>query len=514
MISLDDVGNRDPEIQAFGVVRFVEKPDLSAAEAMIREGQWYWNGGIFCYSAESFLSLCKTLLPQDMPALCELQTQLQSAGLDPSSYRETFSTLTKISVDYGIMEKGLWVGAALEVEDRSEGGAHHMRILYLVDAFPYPPTDGLRLRPFNILKWFPQGHTIGLVCLEELTPGAVPPLLGVKQSFGLTGVVRRRSVINIPRRYPLALYSIDLKKAKNQLVEVLDQFRPDIINCESLSLGYGLCRWKPDVPVVNSVPDCNSLYHRLRFERAENPKVKLIELVQWLKFVNFERDCYKCFNYNVVVGERDKNELIRICGPIPITVIPNGVDCQFFNGNGIEPQTATIAFVGVMNYPPNVDAVIHFTRNVLPLVKKRVPEVRFIIAGKTPSKSVINLGRLPGVEVTGYVEDIRKIYGRTSVVVVPIRFGTGVKNKVLEAMAMSKPVVATTEAVENIPVINGENIIIANEPMAMAEETISLLKDRDRARSIGYAAREHVHKLLSWAAVGRQLLSIYEDVLG
>jgi len=249
-----------------------------------------------------------------------------------------------------------------------------MRILYLVSTFPYPPTDGLKLRPFNIIKRFPTGHAIGLVCLGELKPEATATSLGAEQVFGLPDVMRRNSLLNITRRYPFPVYSIDPKKVRTHLSKIIDHFKPDIINCESLLLSYALCQWKLAVPVVNSFPDCNSLYRRQMVERAESLQGMLVERIKWLKMINYERDYYKCFNHIIVVADRDKNEILRLCGSIPITVIPNGVDCRFFDGNSVAPQTATIAFVGVMNYPPNVDAVLYFADNVLPLVRKHVPE--------------------------------------------------------------------------------------------------------------------------------------------
>lgn len=390
-----------------------------------------------------------------------------------------------------------------------------MRVLYLLDYFPYPPTDGLRLRPFNLLKWLPADYTLGIAHFAEPhidRRGLATSGVRVDCYYQLQGNPKMRRLIHALGRYPLACYAKGLDELRAQLASILTDFKPDVVDCQSVLLAYLLSQLRPGVPLVNSLPDCNSLYHRLRFERSKDPRIKLIEFIQWKKFINFERDVYGCFDHHIVVGLGDKAELVKVCGQIPISVVPNGVDWGYFSGRNDVFDRATIAFVGVMSYPPNIDAVRYFVRKVLPLIRRHIPDVVFTVAGKNPARGVRALTRIPGVRVTGYVEDIRSIYEKAAIVVCPIRYGTGVKNKILEAMSMGKAIVATSQAVENISVADGENIVIADDPLDMAERIVCLLKDPQCIIRMGCRARSHVVSVYSWASAAKRLVAIYEEL--
>jgi glycosyltransferase involved in cell wall biosynthesis len=169
-------------------------------------------------------------------------------------------------------------------------------------------------------------------------------------------------------------------------------------------------------------------------------------------------------------------------------------------------EEASLAIVGNMRYYPNVDAATYFTREVLPLVQSRVPNVKFYVIGASPARAVRALAKLKNVIVTGYLDDPWQIVARAEVVVAPVRLGAGMQNKVLEAMALGKPVVGTTLSLQGIAGgQDGEHFIVADSPERMAEKIVDLLRHRDPARELGKRARALVEEMYTWERIGELL---------
>jgi len=157
-----------------------------------------------------------------------------------------------------------------------------------------------------------------------------------------------------------------------------------------------------------------------------------------------------------------------------------------------------LVFTGVMDYWPNAEGVIWFSRKVLPLIQKEVPDLRFFIVGKDPLPEVKDLSKNPNVLVTGYVDDVRDYIALADVSVVPLRIARGVQNKVLESMAMAKPVVATSKAVEGIKGVPGRHFLVADTPADFADSILRLLQDKNLSETLGHEARNLVENYYSW----------------
>lgn len=186
----------------------------------------------------------------------------------------------------------------------------------------------------------------------------------------------------------------------------------------------------------------------------------------------------------------------------PVLSIPNGVDTEFFNPVDIKPENThdgDIVFTGAMDYHANVEGVLHFLNAVWPQVRAQRPDAKFAIVGANPVSKIAALNGKNGVLVTGRVDDVRPWLAGAKLAVAPLRVARGVQNKVLEAMAMAKPVVASTEAMTGINApANAAHA--ASNPDAMAKAVLSLLNDRDKRASIGIAARRFVEQEFSWRA--------------
>jgi glycosyltransferase involved in cell wall biosynthesis len=216
-----------------------------------------------------------------------------------------------------------------------------------------------------------------------------------------------------------------------------------------------------------------------------------------------------------VVSPVDADAIRRISPTTRVEVVVNGVDTDQFapaalGEIAVEPDT--IVFSGAMSFGPNVEAASWFSHSVLPILATRRPGVRFRIVGRDPSPAVQALAEDPAVEVTGLVEDVRPWLARSPVVVVPMVSGSGVKNKLLEAMALGRPIVTTSIGVESLDIEPGRDVIVADEPAAMAEALDRLLGDPVEQARLGAAARERVVARYSWDACAARYDELYADL--
>ena len=179
-------------------------------------------------------------------------------------------------------------------------------------------------------------------------------------------------------------------------------------------------------------------------------------------------------------------------------MVPNGVDTDYFKPMSVSSGKLSVIFTGGMAWHPNVDAVLYFYSEILPIVKKSVPELEFYVVGMNPVKAVRDLAADKSVVVTGFVPDIRPYLAQSAVVVCPLRISFGIKNKVLEAMAMGKPVVGTPPSYDGIDVSYGRDAIVARDPAEFAAKVVDFLKDGRMRAEIGQNAREFVEKKYSW----------------
>jgi len=223
------------------------------------------------------------------------------------------------------------------------------------------------------------------------------------------------------------------------------------------------------------------------------------------RLADYERKVAETFDHSTFVTEaeakifRNKNLHIK-----KITAISNGVDLDYFSPTVSEHpstinQQPVIVFTGVMNYFANVDGVIWFSKEILPLIKEEIPEIRFYIVGSNPTKEVLSLSSINCVTVTGYVPDTREYLKKATVVVVPLRIARGIQNKILEAMAMGVPVVATPQAFEGIEAQPGRDLILGENAKKIAEEVIQLIKKVALRRSLGDNARRIIEENYCWS---------------
>jgi polysaccharide biosynthesis protein PslH len=215
----------------------------------------------------------------------------------------------------------------------------------------------------------------------------------------------------------------------------------------------------------------------------------------------------------VCMTEPDAAALRRYCAAADAHVVNTGVDLDYFRPPEAPAEEARLVFVGAFQHMPNVDAMVYFCREILPLVRARVPGASLTIVGSKPSPEIFALADIPGVEVTGFVTDIRPHMARSAVYVVPLRLGVGIRGKILEAWAMGLPVVATSVACAGLRCEHGGNILVADLPGPFAAHVAALLQNPAEGARLGSEGRRTAEEFYGWDASAGLLDALYRTMM-
>lgn len=408
-----------------------------------------------------------------------------------------------------------------------------MKILFLTPQLPYPPRQGTTIRNYNLIRLLAHRHTIDLFTF--LAPGE-----GLEDDNRLHSLCRRIVTVAQPHRSSLRravdtlttarpdmglrLQSVD---AFARLDELLAQEGYDLVQAEGIEMAaYGLhaADCQPQARLI--FDDHNAEYllqKRSALVDLRNPlrwPAACYSLIQWSKLHRFEQMICSRSDAVVAVSEPDRSALVQLVPDRLIDVVPNGIDLDEYpyqNGAGADAKAPVLVFTGKMDYRPNVDAILWFVAEVLPLIQARRPGVRLQVIGMNPHRRLAALAALPGVEITGAVPDVRPYVYNAAVYVVPLRVGGGTRFKVLEALASGKPMVSTSLGVEGLGVQNGRELLIADDAGAFADGVVQLLHDQQQggALSGGLAAagRRFVESHFTWEQIAPRLERVYQAAL-
>jgi glycosyltransferase involved in cell wall biosynthesis len=281
--------------------------------------------------------------------------------------------------------------------------------------------------------------------------------------------------------------------------------RADVVVCDFLTPALNV----PEdlgCPVVLFQHNVEAMIWERRAKVASNPIVRLYMQEQWRRMQRVERAQCLRFDHVVAVSPEDAAVFRNRYGVERVSSVPTGVDTEFFRPSGaVSRAPGSIVFTGSMDWMPNEDGMAFFVEEVLPLVTRAVLEATLTIVGRNPTARVRALaeGR-NDITVTGTVPDVRPYLESASVVVVPLRIGGGTRIKIYEAMGMERAVVSTTIGAEGLDVVDGEHVLLADDPQSFADAVIALLRAPERAEQIGRQAASHVRAHFGWAAVAEQ----------
>jgi len=296
----------------------------------------------------------------------------------------------------------------------------------------------------------------------------------------------------------------------------------DVIHVEHLRgsrYGVFLKSSFPAVPIVWDSVDCISHLFQQAANQSQSFFGKFVTRFELPRTKKAEGNLICLFDHVLVTSPSDRNALLGLSPAgkrlAEISVLPNGVDLEYFHPNvDIQRETETIVFSGKMSYHANISMAKYLAAEIMPRIWKRRPNTRLYIVGKDPSPDIKGLENNPLITVTGTVDDIRPFLWRATVAVVPLLYGTGIQNKILEAMATGTPVVTTFNALTALQVQVGTELFAVNDAEEFSQAVLRVLEDRSLQSKIGNAGASYVRNHHDWMAIASQLVEIYQDTLG
>jgi polysaccharide biosynthesis protein PslH len=377
-------------------------------------------------------------------------------------------------------------------------------ILFLAHRLPFPPDRGDKIRSYNILRYLAERRRVHLVAFaddnRDLTVKGGFEKLTASRAIVWRSPRRLASAAQaLTQRKPISLTAFDSVALRQAVEQVLARRSIETIYVYSSQMAQYLPPRGRQRVVMDFVDMDSEKF--AAYGRRRGPMSLVMQREARLLF-QYERAVAGRVDASLFVSEAEAALFRQRSGCDDVHVVENGIDTARFDPDAafkrIESLGAMIVFTGQMDYRPNIEAVEWFAQSVLPHVRVRQPDARFAIVGRNPSDAVKALARLPGVTVTGEVADVRGWLGAASVVVAPLKLARGVQNKVLEAMAMARPVVATAAAAEGID--HGGTLQVADTVGETAEAVLALLGDERAAVVLGQAARRQVIARYGWDA--------------
>jgi sugar transferase (PEP-CTERM/EpsH1 system associated) len=398
-----------------------------------------------------------------------------------------------------------------------------MKILWVKAGGLVPPDTGGKIRSYNILRELARHHSITFFSfygahdgdqhsdLEKIFDRVVCVPLDLPAPKSAAEMLDYGLRLFSSQPYGITKYCRSV--VRRRLQSLLQQESYDVILCDFAVAG-GVIPWDSPTPKVLFTHNVEAAIWRRHYEVATNPIWKAISLREWRKMEAAELRYLRLADHVLTVSETDRDTFGTLIDSAKLTVIPTGVDVNYFQPMAVGENQNSLVFTGSMDWLPNEDAILYFADAILPLIRSQCPEVTLEVVGRSPSRKLQALAETEkSIRLTGWVEDIRPFVARGSVCIVPLRIGGGTRLKIFEAMAMGKAVVSTSVGAEGLPVRSGENILLADSPKDFADSVSLLLRDPGERMRLGTAARTLVQENYSWQRVAETFALTLQDVI-
>jgi glycosyltransferase involved in cell wall biosynthesis len=381
-----------------------------------------------------------------------------------------------------------------------------MRILIVTPSVPYPPKWGFGIRVYQMVRYLAERHQVSVLCYAgphdhehvaalSRTGASVhtvvrePPVTGAKRRSQLTSLLspasfQRQGLDSMAMRAAikeiLAAHEFDVIQIESSQMSAFDFGNPPLLLLDEHNIEYEL------------------LYRAFKTERSLLRK--LYNAIEYQKFRREEQRSWRRADGCILTSDREQVILKRHAPEVPTLVVPNGVDVDYFRPRRAPTDPNAIVFMGVMHYRPNVDAALFFGREILPRILRKRPDARFVIVGGGAPDELRRLAG-PHLILTEEVPDTRPYVSGAGVFVVPLRMGSGTRLKVLEGLAMGRPLVSTSLGCEGIAAVHGEHLLVADDADLFSRQVLHVLEDADLAATLGRNGRALVEGSYSWPSV-------------
>lgn len=393
------------------------------------------------------------------------------------------------------------------------------QVLFIAWWWPYPANNGSKIRIYNLLKQLAAAHEVTLLAFAEPDEAAADQVAHLRRFCAHVEAVPKpayqpgslKALLGYFSRWPRSLVDVYSPAMAAAVRQALAGGRVDVVVASELQTLRYLDQL-PGTPAILETPEVLAFR-----DEANGGQYDLRRLRSRMTLAKLEYTLKGLLSRGVaftVVSEAEQRAMQAFAPPgSRIIIIPNAVDADANQPDpACPPQPETLIYPGAVTYSANLDAVAYFIQEVWPRIRARAPQARFTVTGGTGSVDVRALAAQPGVTFTGYLPEVAPAVRSSWAVIVPLRIGGGTRLKILEAMALGTPVIATRKGAEGLNVHPGEDILIADTPDALAEAALQLFADADLRARLSQAGRALVEREYDWAAVGRQFLQVIEAV--
>lgn len=376
-----------------------------------------------------------------------------------------------------------------------------MKLLVVLSRVPYPLEKGDKLRAYHLVARLAKRHEVYLFCLSDQRPSPdhIDHLKGICQHIEVVHLPRWRILLRlfsaVFSRLPFQVAYFHHRRAQQRIDKVVAGFKPDHVLCQLVRT----TEYVRDLYTMPKTLDYMDTLSKGTERRTETAPFYLRPLfrAETRRLIAYENLMFDLFDHNVIISAQDRDYLYHPDRD-SVVVIPNGVDLAHFSPRP-GAKRFDLLFTGNMNYAPNIDSVVFLAKRVLPLVRRERPDTTLLISGVDPSLQVRELARLdPLISVSGWVKDIRDSYAEARIFCAPMQIGTGLQNKLLEAMAMGIPCITSALANNAVGAPPNEAILIGNEPEDYAAHILRLLDDSAERERIAGNGHRFVRTHFDW----------------
>jgi glycosyltransferase involved in cell wall biosynthesis len=397
-----------------------------------------------------------------------------------------------------------------------------MKILLTCKEFPHSKVIGGPIIIYNRLKHLSKNHLVSLAAFSrEEDKKYISSVEGYCHDLKLIPLPPKRSPLKIAKDFffsPVPHYFLrvhDSPEMSKAIADMVAKDHYDFVIGEYSVMGRFIHK-NPLLPPVRRIISVHECYYLARLKDYRFHKwgrKKIRELINLKGLKKYEFEMYAQADKVLTLTPQGREELLAIRSDLDISIVPHGVDVEHFSYSNPGGGEQSVVFVGNYLHYPNVDAVLYFHQEIWSKVKAICPKLKFIIVGQAPPPEIQNLTQDESITVTGRVDDVTPYIREGQIFICPVRLGGGFRGKILEAMAVGRPIVSTSLGAEGIPSKNGENIIVADDPEDFAGGIKKLLKDRDLYERIRQAGRKLVEEKYAWAKGVEVLEGILEDMM-
>lgn len=382
-----------------------------------------------------------------------------------------------------------------------------MNLVYVTPFLRIPADFGSGIRNYQFLKYLSERHSITLVTYGDDSTGKTDAWLTEQgcQVIRLPIAIpyrqaNRRDALRNAFTFPPSFFRRYPPHALSDCLKELTATRQiDCIILDTQLTGQCQLVQRFAVPCVLQLTDVYQILLKRKIKLTGVRPYTTVYLAEWLKTRAYENRILKHSPDIVTVSPDDAWIIRRITPRSSVSVIPNGVDVDYYAPTDAVSKNASLIFVGGFEYSPNADALEYFYRDIFPLIRAKHSQVRLVGVGRNPPASLQNIAQQDkSVTITGTVSDVRPYYRASAVAVVPLRYGSGTKLKLLEAFAAGVPVVSTSIGCEGVSVVPNEHLFVADTPQQFADSVCKLLNDRILAQKMAEQARNLIKDKYDW----------------